>query len=67
MTKTSTSPAFFKVTDIIDKRNWGSSLEVGKVYSGMHNPNNKAVYWTDPRNSQDWVFYVGDTCELVNK
>jgi hypothetical protein len=56
----------FRVTQIIDKRNWGSSLVIGKTYEGLYTPSNNCIWWTDPANYQEWVFWVGDTCELVN-
>ena len=58
-------PAKFKVTEIIDKRNWGSTLEIGRTYDGTYTASNGTVYWTDPANGQEWVFWVGDTCELI--
>lgn len=53
----------FKVLEIMDKRNWGSSLEIGKIYTGILVKN--YVYWTDPMNEQEWVFFVGQTCEII--
>jgi hypothetical protein len=57
-----TGKVYFLVTDIIDKRNWGSTLELGQVYTGILDGNK--IHWDDV-NEQSWVFYVGQTCELV--
>lgn len=58
----------FKVLQIIDKRNWNSSLEEGNVYFGKKDFNREdIVWWTDPQNGQEWVFYVGDTCEILEE
>lgn len=32
----------FRVTQIIDKRNWGSCLEIGKTYEGLYTPSNNS-------------------------
>ncbi|SIT96834.1 hypothetical protein SAMN05660493_01529 [Epilithonimonas bovis DSM 19482] len=56
----------FIVTEIADIRKTASSLEIGKEYVGMFIESNNSVSWTDPINEQDWVFWVGDTCEIVN-
>lgn len=56
----------FLVLKIEDKRNYGSSLEVGKTYTGIvDKKRTNIVWWTDPRNGQEWVFYDKDTCEIV--
>lgn len=57
----------FKVTKIEDVRKNGSLLELNKEYSGILNPNNNAVYWEDIGSGQSWVFWVGDTCEIIKK
>lgn len=57
----------FKVTKIEDTRKTGAVLEIGEEYEGILNPNNNAVYWEDKGSDQSWVFWVGDTCELVKK
>lgn len=56
----------FKVTKIIDIRKTGSSLELNNIYIGQKDAKRKdIIWWEDPANGQEWVFYIGDTCELV--
>jgi len=55
----------FKVTKIEDLRKSNSSLELGKVYSGLLNTATNAVSWTDNVNEQEWVFWVGSTCIII--
>ncbi|CEN52678.1 hypothetical protein [Capnocytophaga canis] len=57
----------FKVTKILDTRKSKSTLELGKQYVGVQDIKRKEIiWWTDPANDQEWVFYVGETCELVD-
>jgi hypothetical protein len=55
----------FKVTKLADSRATNSSLEIGNSYEGNYFMNNNSIQWTDPKNAQEWSFWVGDTCELV--
>lgn len=56
----------FRVLEICDKRNYGSSLVLGGIYVGIQDSNrDNVIWWEDPANGQGWVFYVGSTCEIV--
>ena len=54
----------FKVTELIDSRKFGSSLEVGQILKGNMQLSNSCVSWEDS-NGQQWSFWIGDTAELV--
>lgn len=56
----------FKVTKLADSRATNSSLEIGNSYEGNYFINNNSIQWTDPKNTQEWTFWVGDTCELID-
>jgi hypothetical protein len=56
----------FRVLEIVDSRKTGSTIEVGKVFKGLYNPKTNTVNFTDV-NEQDWIFYVNDTCEIVEE
>ena len=56
----------FKVTDFADQRAANSSLEIGNIYEGDYRVSNNSIWWRDPQNEQEWIFWVGDTCELVD-
>lgn len=56
----------FKVTKIEDSRKNGSTIEIGSIYDGILNKNNNAVWFNDV-NDQSWVFWVNDTCELIDQ
>ncbi len=55
----------FKVLKIEDARKQGSEVEIGAEFKGEISSNLKEIYFTDKANCE-WVFYIGDTCELVN-
>lgn len=56
----------FRVTEILDTRKYGSSLEIGSVLVGELDDKRKdVIWWIDPNNQQQWVFYIGITCEIV--
>lgn len=56
----------FRVLEICDKRNFGSSLVLGGIYFGTQDlKRSDVIWWEDPANGQGWVFFVGSTCELV--
>lgn len=58
----------FRVLEILDKRQSNSSLEIGKIYIGKRDKNRQEViWWIDPMNEQEWVFYDGDTCEVLEE
>jgi hypothetical protein len=56
----------FKVTSFADRRATNSSLEIGNIYEGSYRTKNNSIWWKDPKNDEEWVFWVGDTCELVD-
>lgn len=56
----------FKVLEVCDTRKEGSQVEVGAVLRGQINNDNTKVFFTDRANCE-WIFYIGDTCELVNE
>ncbi len=52
---------------LIDPIKSGSSLEVGKVFEGEYIPYgslNGSISYTDT-NGTDWLFYPGQTCEIL--
>lgn len=55
----------FSVIKIEDVRKIGSSIEINKIYEGIYFPLNNSVSFTDSSNSDNWSFWVGDTCELI--
>lgn len=57
---------YFKVLSLEDKRSERSELMVGNTYIGELSANNQKVFYTD-RTDDIWVFYVGDTCELISE
>jgi len=54
----------FKVLQLVDSVKNGSELEVGNSYSGIMDSNR--IIYTDNVDCE-WIFYVGDTCELCVK
>lgn len=57
----------FRVLKIEDTRKCNSILKVNATYKGILNKNTNAVYWEDSGSNQDWVFWVGDTCVIINE
>lgn len=55
----------FRVTELCDSPKQNSDIQLGGEYIGEITDNGKQVYYTDTIET-DWVFYVGDTCELIN-
>jgi len=55
----------FKILKIEDYRKQGSEVEIGNEFEGELSPSLKEIYFTDKANCE-WIFYIGDTCELVN-
>lgn len=58
--------ALFEVLKIVDIRKTGSKIEVGSTLKGLYYPQNGSIFFTDD-NGQDWVFYVGDTCRIIEQ
>jgi hypothetical protein len=56
--------SLFKVLQITDTRKHGSELMVGNTYRGELDSSGTKVYYTDRADSK-WIFYVGETCELI--
>lgn len=54
----------FKILKIYDTRKQGSEIEIDKEFEGEISSNLKEIYFTDKANCE-WVFYIGDTCELI--
>ncbi len=52
----------FKPTVLLDPVGYGGRLKVGEVFTGCRKENK--VYFRD-FNSREWVFWIGQTCELV--
>lgn len=59
------SEVYFVITEILDTRKINSEIELDKVFQGELDPSGRVVYFTDKANVQ-WVFYVSDTCWLVD-
>lgn len=56
----------FKITEVCDIRKQGSEIAPGKLLMGDLSACGRRIYYTDKANSQ-WIFYVGDTCELITE
>lgn len=56
----------FKVLQVIDSVKQRSQVKIGAVLNGDLSSNGKLVYFTDKANCE-WIFYVGDTCEIVKE
>jgi len=55
----------FRVLSIEDKRSTNSEIQVGGTYIGEANDLRNRVYYTD-NAGVDWIFYVDDTCEILD-
>lgn len=55
----------FKVTEACDIRKQGSEVAVGAILTGEIDATGHRVFYTD-RADVEWIFYVGDTCEIIN-
>lgn len=53
----------FILLKIEDKRPTGCELHVGNLYEGLQSDDYR-IHYTD-RTGTDWIFYIGDTCEIV--
>lgn len=56
----------FEVLKIEDTRKKGSTIRVGGTYKGLKEENSNCIYYSDI-NEQDWVFYVDDTCKIIEE
>lgn len=55
----------FVVNELLDPTGHGSVLEVGKVFVGvLDDKRNNIIHFTDA-NEREWIFFVGDTCDIV--
>ncbi|NBA78595.1 hypothetical protein [Flectobacillus sp. BAB-3569] len=55
----------FRVLAIEGKRSTNSDIQVGGTYVGEANDLRNRVYYTD-QAGDDWIFYVDDTCEIID-
>ncbi len=55
----------FKITEVCDFRRQSSNVAVGAGLVGFTDKSGKRVYYKDAAYV-DWIFYVGDTCEIVD-
>lgn len=55
----------FMVTSFEDTRKHGSELKLNTVFRGKITPDGSQIYFTDNAEC-DWVFWVGDTCIIVD-
>lgn len=56
----------FEVLKVEDTRKTGSTVAVGRVLKGLLYESSNTVFFSD-ENGQDWTFYVGDTCKILDK
>lgn len=56
----------FEVLKVEDITKIGSTVSVGKVLRGLYYESSNTVSFSDD-NGQDWTFYVGDTCRIVEE
>jgi hypothetical protein len=54
----------FKVTEVCDIRKEDSEVAVGNILKGEIDASGQRVFYKD-RSDVEWIFYVGDTCEIV--
>ncbi|WP_139423882.1 hypothetical protein [Chryseobacterium mulctrae] len=54
----------FEVLKVEDTRKTGSTVAVGRILTGLCYESSNTVFFSDD-NGQDWTFYVGDTCEIL--
>lgn len=55
----------FQIVKILDSRKSGSIIEVGAIYTGDLDPTGRCIWFSEP-NGQEWVFYIGESCTIVN-
>lgn len=56
----------FEVLKVEDTTKTGSTVSVGKVLRGLYYESSNTVFFSD-QNGQDWTFYVGDTCKIIEQ
>lgn len=56
----------FEVLNVEDTTKTGSTVSVGKVLRGLYYESSNTVFFSD-QNGQDWTFYVGDTCKIIEQ
>lgn len=56
----------FEVLKIEDTRKTGSTVAIGKILSGLYYESSNTIFFSD-ENGQDWTFYVGDTCKIIEE
>lgn len=56
----------FEVLKVEDITKIGSTVSVGKVLRGLYYESSNTVSFFDD-NGQDWTFYVGDNCRIVEE
>lgn len=54
----------FIVMEMCDPAKQGSVVKIGKVLKGSLDASGRRIYFEDA-NEIEWVFFVGDTCELM--
>lgn len=54
----------FEITRFEDSRKTLCELEINGIYYGELDESGKRVYYTD-QAGVNWIFYVGDTCNLI--
>lgn len=54
----------FKILKLEDFASSGSEVCIGALLEGNHY--NGKIYYTDCTDTH-WIFYVGDTCEILNQ
>ncbi len=52
------------ITELCDPPKQGSSVTIGKIIKGDPDSSGRRVYFDDA-NGQQWVFWIGDTCETM--
>jgi hypothetical protein len=56
----------FEVLKIEDTRKTGSTIAIGKILRGLYYESSNTIFFSD-ENGQDWTFYVGDTCKIIEE
>lgn len=54
----------FEVLKVEDIRKTGSTVAIGRILRGLYYESSNTVFFSDD-NGQDWTFYVGDTCKII--
>lgn len=56
----------FEVLIIEHELEQGSTIKRYERFVGLYYPDNKEIHFTDD-NGQEWIFYDGDTCTIIDK